>query len=163
MRALSSSLLLALVAVACSSSSTSPASPDAGPTTPAPAPCATDARAQKFTPGLEGTAKAGTLDIKLESISPSPPVKGDNDWTFAVSDASGKPVDGLALKIVPLMPDHGHPASVSPIVTPLGSGTYEAKPVNLFMGGVWQVTVSVPVDGGAGADDSTMFTFCVAD
>jgi hypothetical protein len=142
---------------ACGSSN----APDPGPSTPAPSVCSTDARAQRFAPGLEGTSKTGPLDIRLATISPTPPVKGNNVWTLAIADGNGNPVDGLELDVAPYMPDHRHPSSITPTVTPSGSGKYDVTSLNLAMGGIWTITVSVPTDGGVEA--STVFTFCVDD
>jgi hypothetical protein len=57
------------------------------------------------------------------------------------------------------MPDHGHGSPVEEQVEALGGGEYRITPLNLFMAGVWEVTLEM-----TGADDVTdevVFTVCV--
>jgi hypothetical protein len=46
-------------------------------------------------------------------------------------------------------------------VAGLGSGRYDVTQIVPFMGGIWTMTVSV--QGDAGVDASTVFTFCIPD
>ncbi len=159
-RLLVSASLAALLPACSSSSNAGPAdaSVDVGP---APSLCSTDPRAQTFTPGMAGTASSGPLTVKLASVAPSPPDKGNNDWTIAVTDATGAPVDGLAIAVAPFMPDHGHGTSITPQVTAKGGGQYDVSLLNLFMAGIWTVTLKL-ADGDAGPASQTKFTFCIA-
>jgi hypothetical protein len=67
---------------------------------------------------------------------------------------------GAGITAKPFMPDHGHGSSVTPSVTPMGSdGTYQVTDLDLFMPGIWQVTLTItPASGPA---DSVVFSFCV--
>lgn len=161
-RLVAASAVCALLAALSSCSQASNATDDAGvPADDAPAPfCATDPRAQSFTPGLAQSGKSGVLHAKLLDIAPAPTAKGDNAWTLALFDAAGAPVDGATISVKPFMPDHGHGSSITPLVTPAGSGKYGISRLNLFMPGLWQITFNVQTS--AGAVDSIVYSFCVA-
>jgi hypothetical protein len=100
-----------------------------------------------------------------KSISEAP-AKGQDTWTIEVDDATaGTPVDGVTMTVTPRMPDHRH--GTTPVqVTPTGSGKYTLDPVNLYMAGYWEVTLSLGTaansDAGSTAD-SAMFPICVPD
>jgi YtkA-like len=86
--------------------------------------------------------------------SPLQPVVGYDATQFAISDATGAPVSGLTLTIVPWMPAHGHGASVQPTVTETAPGIYAATPLDFFMAGEWELRTSIAsgVDGGGAGD-----------
>ena len=158
------SLAFALVAgLGCSAASEGQTPTDAG-TTPdvAPSFCESDPRALTFTPGLEQHGKAGLLEAKLLTIEPLRVSKGDNAWKLQLLDAAGKPVDGATLTLKPFMPDHGHGSAIVPLVTPTGSdGQYAVTRLNLFMPGLWQITVNAEVPGSPVVTDAIVFSFCV--
>lgn len=110
---------------------------------------------------MEQLGSGRALGVKLTSIDPNPVFKGDNDWKVTVVDASGADVTGATLTAKPFMPDHGHGSSIVPTVTELGGGAYDVDHLNLFMPGIWQVTIDVTT--AAGVHDAAVFTFCVAD
>ena len=91
--------------------------------------------------------------------NPAPPAKQSNVLTLQVADASGKPVDGATLSVLPYMPDHGHGSSVKPTVTAKGGGTYEVTNVYLPMPGLWRLTVTVQMPNVAAQDAA--FSFCI--
>ena len=148
-------LALALASPACGSSDDTSA-PDATN-------CASDSRAEQFTAGMGKLGDAGLIHFTLVSSTPAPPARNDNDWVIALTDAGGTPLTGATMSVKPFMPDHNHGtgivASVNETSTP---GTYDASPVNLFMPGVWEVTITArPAGGGAADTDAAKFTFCV--
>jgi hypothetical protein len=151
-------LLAALVLAGCSSSTSGqPATADSGP---APSACATDPRAQTYSPGMSQPGATGLVKIALLSIAPNPPTKGNNSWTIKVTDASGAPLDGLSITVKPFMPDHGHPSSIVPEVAPAGTpGEYNVTLLNLFMPGIWTITFDVTMSNMS--TDSSVFTFCI--
>ena len=121
--------------------------------------CSGDARAMVYTPGMAQVSSEGHLTVKLLGADPAPPVKGNNTWSVEVRDASG-PVDGATIAVTPFMPDHGHGSSVRAAVTPSGSpGGYQLAPVNLFMSGLWRVTLAIATPSGQ--RESVIFQFCV--
>jgi hypothetical protein len=57
------------------------------------------------------------------------------------------------------MPDHGHGTPIEAITTPVGSGgEYAVTPLNLWMPGLWRVTVTLS-DGSP--VDSVEYFFCI--
>jgi hypothetical protein len=121
--------------------------------------CMTETRAIPYAPGLSRTSDSGAFTAVLVDSVPGPPIKGTNDWTIRILDASGNPVAGLALTAVPKMPDHTHPTSVFPVVTDKGGGLYDLAPVYLFMPGYWTVTLTLPL--ASGSSDTVVFPICI--
>jgi hypothetical protein len=115
-----------------------------------------DGQADVYAPGL--TKAAGTMTVKLVEAKPGPPVKGNNELTLEVLDASGQPVDGATVTVTPWMPDHAHGSAVKPTVTPTGGGRYHVTDVYLAMAGLWQIKVDVQPAGG-GALQEAVFQF----
>lgn len=124
--------------------------------------CTADPRAMAYSANLTLTGKAGALKTVLASSEPSPPYKGDNTWMVKLQDAvTNAALDGATINAVPYMPDHNHFSPYKVVVTPMGggSGLYQLKPVNLFMAGIWEVTLSVTT--AEGKADQTMFSICI--
>jgi hypothetical protein len=81
----------------------------------------------------------GQLQIEVH-LTPDPPVAGLDSAVYLVTDATTHaPIDGLTLTIVPWMPAMGHGTSITPTVTPAGSGQYTVTDLSLFMPGEWQL------------------------
>ena len=82
--------------------------------------------------------------MRIASAVPDPPIRSDvNTWRFEVLDNLGEPLDGCTIEVEPTMPAHGHGTTPAPTVTPVDgtAGTYEARPLNLFMPGEWHIAV----------------------
>ena len=120
--------------------------------------CADEPRADTYVANLSKEGEAGRLEMVLVSSDPAPPAKGDNSWLVEVNDASGQPVDDATITLTPFMPDHAHGTLIDVVVTPAADGMYDAAPVNLWMPGLWQVTVDAEADG---VEDSAVFSFCI--
>lgn len=116
---------------------------------------------ETFSAGLTQLGDEGNVSVVLESSSPAPPSRGNNDWTIQLLDTNGAPISDATVGVTPYMPKHGHGSSVKAVITPLGEGRYELNPVNFSMAGTWEVTVDVTLAGGG--TDKTMFTLCIAD
>ncbi len=125
--------------------------------------CANETRAEPYVAGQEKVGKQGALSVQLIESQPGPPQKGDNTWTLAVKTSAGTPVAGATVNVTPFMPDHGHGSPIKAITselsTPAGAGQYRVTPINLFMPGLWQITVAVQT--GSGTSDSAVFPFCI--
>jgi hypothetical protein len=121
--------------------------------------CDTEMRAVRKVAGLERTSTAGSFVAKLVTTDPDPPVKGNNTWTIEIDDATTAPVDGLAMKATPFMPDHNHGTSVKALVSPAGTGVYTITPLYLYMSGYWEVTVDITP--ASGPMDRVMFPVCI--
>lgn len=113
-----------------------------------------------------GMERQGSQSIvRLLEASPGPPERGDfNVWTLEVTDLDGNPMENISVRVDPTMPSHGHGTTPLPTVTALeGTDTqYEARPLNLFMPGLWQIRVYIE---GLGEDpesiDSVDFEFWI--
>ena len=81
-----------------------------------------------------------TIDIRW---SPDVPLRGSDAAQLTFLDASGNPVDGLDLSIVPWMPAHGHGTAVQPEIMPTAPGVQVATPLYLFMSGEWQLRMTI--------------------
>ncbi len=102
-----------------------------------------DERADVFAIGLEKIGDNG-LTLTLASMDPAPPQKGDNIWTISLKDAAGNPVSNATLDVNPRMPDHGHGTPVIPeIEAGTEDGQYIINKLNLWMPGLWEVTIGV--------------------
>ena len=157
----------AVAALGCHSDSSS--GPDADITT---YDCAADPRGETFVVGLEKMGAAGLIDVKLMSVTPAPPARGNNSWQIVLSSMSngtvGAPMDGMAsnITVTPYMPDHGHgtPILVEVMAVDGQAGTYTLDPLNLWMPGLWQNTIEVTQgSGSAETIDHVVYDFCLPD
>lgn len=130
-----------------------------GPTSEQTTNCATEARAESYSAGMEKLGAQNALKVRLIESMPGPPQKGDNVWRLQISDGAGTAISGASVTIVPFMPDHKHGTSVKAVVKDQGGGEYSVAPVNLFMPGLWETTINVQTSGGA--KDKAIFSFCV--
>ena len=137
---------------ACGTSS--PAIPDA-------ANCVGDPRGEAFVVGITKSGKDNRLTFALMEATPAPPSRGDNTWLVDISQA-GAPVVGAAVTVKPFMPDHRHGSAIDTIVTPdpMVPGRYQLAPVNLWMPGIWEVTITATPVGGT--KDLAVFSVCIA-
>ncbi|MFO0634238.1 MAG: FixH family protein [Nannocystaceae bacterium] len=125
---------------------------------PAASACADETRDDDYALGL---AKAGArMTVTFVDAMPAPPARGDNTWRVAITDVAGAPLSGLQLAVDPYMPDHQHGTSIATHVDEADTpGHYVLAPVNLFMPGLWEVTIAA--SGLQGGDDAVVFRFCV--
>ncbi len=121
--------------------------------------CEAEDRDEQFLAGMQKQGAGGTL-VSLLSATPAPPSRDDNAWQIDVS-RGGMPVTGATIKVTPFMPDHRHGTSVQVVVTPDAGmpGRYQLAPINLWMPGLWEITVDVTPPGGT--RDSVVFRFCI--
>lgn len=127
--------------------------------------CASETRAEAYTPGMEKTSPSGNLVVRLVESQPAPPQKGDNTWTLQIRDKAGGPLPGAMLQVDPFMPDHGHgtpiKAQSTELSAPAPAGQYRVSPINLFMPGLWQVTITATPSTPPQTPESVMFPFCI--
>jgi hypothetical protein len=93
-------------------------------------------------PALTVPSASGALSIGVW-WSPAQPTVGYDAAQLAVTDATGAPVAGLTITIVPWMPAHGHGASIYPTVSEPTPGTYVATPLDFFMAGNWELMTAM--------------------
>ncbi len=123
--------------------------------------CVGDPRGETFVVGITKNGKDNRLTFTLMEATPAPPSRGDNTWLVDISQA-GAPVVGAAITVKPFMPDHRHGSAIDTLVTPDPAvpGRYQLAPVNLWMPGIWEVTIAAtPVSG---TKDLAVFSFCIA-
>jgi hypothetical protein len=132
---LAAGLFVTAVSVACSDSAAEPG----GATSAFPASALVTA-----------SSDSGALSFELRTGPAQPPSRGTCDVEYRIVDAAtGQPVDGLALDVVPWMVTMGHGSSGKPTVTAKGDGRYVARDVSLYMPGRWELRTTV---GGPRAD-----------
>ncbi|MFO0591030.1 MAG: FixH family protein [Polyangiaceae bacterium] len=153
-------LLLGAAALAACSDGETGTSGTTTATTTDTSGCATDTRAQVYAVGLSESSADGAVKITFVDADPAPPAKGNNTWTVKLTDGSGAALAGATIEATAYMPDHGHTSPIKPTGTEKDPGTYELTPVNLFMPGIWEVTLKVTPAGGMA--EEVKFTFCVA-
>ena len=160
LRILTVASLAAFVALGCSSDSGDGNGGGSGGSggTVEPQGCSALGEDYPITVGITKSSSEG-LTVELSESSPAPPELFDNKWTVTLSDGAG-PMAGATVTVDTWMPDHGHPSPKTVSVTEIGDGKYELFPVNLFMPGLWEVTVNV--EDGAGSSDSVTFQFCMS-
>ena len=118
-----------------------------------------------YVANLKKAGELGKYTFTLVQATPAPPSLQVNEWTLTVTDATGASPDVSQLTVYPYMPLMGHPSTQTPQITVKGDGTFDAKDVDLFMPGLWTVTVSVNAPAGdAGPPavlDKAVYMFCV--
>lgn len=122
--------------------------------------CEFDAPLDAYAQGLSKTGENGTT-VALTSADPAPPDVGVNTWRLDVTAGGGGPLDeGAEVVVRPFMPQHGHGTTPAEFAATRGEGeAWEVPPMDLFMPGVWEVTVEVTVDDQL--VDEVVFRFCL--
>lgn len=136
--------------------------PDADAPDAKPSLCDTETRDDDYVAGMLKVGDNG-YTVSLVSSDPGPPDMGDNTWMVKVLAPGGAPMDAVELDALPLMPDHGHGSSMTPIVTPSGAdGLYEIAPVHLQMSGYWTIRIKIVDPVSAEELDRVTYGFCVS-
>jgi hypothetical protein len=143
----------------CSSHSDAAGGDDsgAGPDTSGLVGC-DDPRVQTYAPNMQQLGASSHFSFVLVSSSPAPPADESNIFTLQVLDASGQPVTGATVTVVPTMPLMSHGTS-EVTVTPNADGSYTLSPLYFFMAGLWEVAIKAT---SGGQTDTTSYYFCVA-
>jgi hypothetical protein len=105
-------------------------------------------------------AQGAQFSVKLLDSIPSPPARGENQWSAQLLDGAGNPASDVAItRVKPFMPDHGHGSSSPPDVGAMASdGTVQIEAIDFMMPGVWNITFEVDV---AGTADNAVFSLCI--
>lgn len=119
--------------------------------------CAEEDRDDVYVLGL--SKRGAWADVVFVDALPAPPRRGDNEWTVRVTDQQGAPLPDLEIEVDPFMPDHFHGTSIRCEVHDGDApGEYLLTPLNLFMPGLWEVTLFL---SDAERQDQVVFSFCV--
>lgn len=121
------------------------------------------AGAEPYHANLAKPGKSQQVVFTLVMAEPEPPSIGSNHWTVDVHDNEGKPLTGLKLSAATWMPLHAHGSPIVATSVEQGAGRYRVSPVELFMPGLWEITLSaqggeIP---GVIVDDKAVFRFGV--
>lgn len=111
---------------------------------------------------VAGIAKTGAngVTVAIVSADPAPPDVGINAWTLEVTDAAGAPLADGSVLLTPFMPLHGHGTTPEDFsATSNGDGTWAGLEMDLFMPGLWEITVDAT--DASMATDSVVFRFCL--
>lgn len=117
-----------------------------------------DVAVDSWSAGMSKPGSAGLYQFAIVAADPAPPDKGNNSWTLAVTDAGGAPVTDATVIVTPFMPEHNHGTNPETVATTASDGQYLTEPFNLFMGGVWELTLSA---AGSLGSDAAVFSFCI--
>jgi hypothetical protein len=125
-----------------------------------------DTPAVMYTPGMTVSSTSGAYVAALvsavtEGTPPIPaPEVGTDTWVVSVTDAvSGMPADVTMTAQRPTMPQHGHGATNTPVVTPGDPGTFTISEITFFQAGYWELKLDL--QPAAGAADRVTFAICV--
>lgn len=119
--------------------------------------CAIETRADAYALGMRKLG--GEVEVAIVEATPAPPARGDNTWRVRVQDAAGSAM-AAAITVDTYMPDHQHGSSIrTDVVETEIDGEFVLDPVNLFMPGLWEVTLDLTLDDGT--PDAVVFRFCV--
>ena len=92
--------------------------------------------------------QADHYQIKLLSLDPNPPERGENKWRFKLSSAdSQESLTDCEIILVPYMPEHGHGSPKEPELSELGGGEYEFSDIVFTMPGLWSMEFDVSCGG----------------
>jgi hypothetical protein len=125
-----------------------------------------DTPAVTYMPGLMVTSTSGAYVAELvsavtEGTPPIPSVEvGVDTFVVSVTDAaSGMPAAVTLTAQRPTMPQHGHGATIDPVVTPGDPGTFTISMLKFFMAGYWELKLDL--QPATGAADRVTFAICV--
>jgi hypothetical protein len=152
---MTSRVAIALLATLCACSSSTPG------TEPQPGPCAKSTTpSDTYSAGIVKAGAGGKVRVKLVDALPAPPTRGNNKWSVQLLDPSDKPLATAKItQVKPFMPEHSHGTSTVPVIGAVdASGSATIDKIDLVMPGVWEITITVDVQG---ASDPAKFAFCI--
>lgn len=125
--------------------------------------CSKETRAMPYAEGMQVASSADKFTVKLLQSQPGPPIKGANTWQIEIDEtATGLPLDGLDISVLPWMPDHNHGSLAAVVVTPETTGQYQLDPMYLSMSGLWEIRFTiVGTMVGGGTTDAAVIKVCI--
>lgn len=146
---------------ACSSPSSPAAAPDAAGGVIG---CAN--QGDTYAANMQKPGQMGMYTFTLNQAAPAPPSLNVNVWTMKIADAAGKSPDVTQLTALPFMPLMGHGTNQTPFFTANSDGTFSVADIDLFMDGLWTVTLSITTPAAGGSTkgsvvDTAVYTFCI--
>jgi hypothetical protein len=110
-----------------------------------------------YEPNLKKAGQNGVLTFEIVSSDPAPPEQGDDTFVVKVTHADGTAFHGtLVLPTEGLwMPLNGHGPTIPAVITyDASQDTFTLAPVNLFMLGLWRVTLQAIENPDANEGDA---------
>jgi hypothetical protein len=116
------------------------------------------ASTDEYSAGMRRVSASGDVELELLAATPAPPDRGDNTWTFALYDVDGQPLEGATGSFGGWMSAHGHGSNPETVrFSDNGDGTYTTDVIDLYMSGVWDLTITLDGDTA----DEVTFAFCI--
>jgi hypothetical protein len=111
-------------------------------------------------PGVAFAGRDGKIRVEILEASPMPARKHRNDWTIALTDADGEPLDDVEItRLEAYMPVHKHFSRPEAEVEVLeGAGQLNAT-VHFIMRGPWEVQLEA--SSASAGDDYVVLDVCV--
>lgn len=123
--------------------------------------CDLETTTDDFVVGLTKSGDQGIFEFSLMSFTPAPPSAGENAWNLKVmsTGASAAPVIDAVMDVIPFMPKHQHGPGEDPVIAPAtNAGEYDVSKINLWMPGIWEVTIEAT---SGGRTDQAVFRTCI--
>ncbi len=93
-------------------------------------------------------SRSGAYRISIDSELDPLPINKIHRWVIHVETPAGEPVDDAILSLTGGMPLHDHGLPTAPRMTAaLGNGNYQIEGLRFHMQGLWELTLTVDVDG----------------
>ena len=110
-----------------------------------------------YVAGLAKDGVLGVLRVRLMESDPIPEYTDMYTWTLEVVDLDGQRIIGATVIAEPRMPGHGH-GTFPPFTEAVESagGGYQLVDMDLFMPGIWQVTIRITTADG---NDEVVYDF----
>ena len=88
--------------------------------------------------------------IRLSSTADPIPINQIHSWSLSLTDPSGKPVSGAAIRFDGGMPEHGHGLPTAPRVEAgTAPGEYVIRGLEFSMTGWWELRLAISANGEA--------------
>jgi hypothetical protein len=100
------------------------------------------------------SSMSGELRVDVRT-SPQPPMRGGQSAQLTITNASGAPVSGLSLSVLPWMPVMGHGTSVVPTAGEMAPGVYGIDNIYFSMPGLWALRTTISLPTGQPTDTGT--------
>jgi len=112
-------------------------------------------------PGVRFGGRGGRIRVTVLDASPMPARKYRNDWTVALTDATGEPLDDVEItRLEAFMPVHQHYSRPDAKVEMQSAGQFQAT-IHFIMRGPWEVQLEA--SSASAGDDHVVLDVCVED
>jgi photosystem II stability/assembly factor-like uncharacterized protein len=111
-------------------------------------------------PGVSFTGREGMIRVEVLDASPMPARKYKNEWTIALTDASGEPLDDVEItRLEAYMPVHEHFSRPPAEVERLEDAGQLGATIHFIMRGPWEVQLEA--SSPSAGDDYVVLDVCV--